>query len=98
MESAQIFQTLLAFVFVLGLMFITLWLIKFCQQKGLNCRLNKSFNAKNRLRVIEQRRLDIKNSLVLLECDSQEYLILLGANSNLLLNTAQSKAKVAHHD
>ncbi len=96
MDTAQIIQTLLAFIFVLGLMFITLWLIKFCQQKGLNCALNKCLKNNARLRVIEQRRLDIRNQIVLVECDMEEYLLLLGANNNLVLNQTKSKAK--RHD
>ncbi len=96
METSQIIQALLAFIFVLGLMFITLWLIKFCQQKGLNCRLHKCLKKASRLRIIEQRRLDVRNQVVLIECDSEEYLLLLGAANNLILN--QTKPKAKRHD
>lgn len=98
MDFAQIFQTFLAFVFVLGLMFVTLWLIKLCQQKGMTCRLSKCFTEKSRIKIIEQRRLDIKSSVVLLQCDNQEFLLLLGNNANLLLNQSKIQTKAPHND
>lgn len=91
MDTVQILQAFLALIFVLGLMFLTLWLIKFCQQKGLNCKLSKNFSAKNRLQIIEQRRLDIKNSVVLLRCDDEEFFLLLGAQNNIVLKQTQLK-------
>ena len=96
MEFDQIFQTIIAFVFVLGLLFITLWLIKYCQQKGLNCRLTKCFNDNSRIKVIEFRRLDPKNSIVLTECDNEEFFILLGSSSNLILK--QNQKEVSSHE
>ena len=48
-----------------------------------------------RLTVIEQRRIDAKNTVVLVKCDSEEFLILLGS-TNLLLQTYP--AKVPAHD
>ena len=96
MEFTQIFQSVLAFIFVLGLLFITLWLIKFCQQKGLNCKLAKCFNDNYRIKIIEHRRLDPKNSIILTECDNEEFFILLGSSSNLILK--QNKKKVSSHE
>ena len=96
MEFTQIFQSIIAFVFVLGLLFVTLWLIKFCQQKGLNCKLVKCFNDNCRIKVTELRRLDPKNSIVLVECDEEEFFILLGSSSNLILK--QDKKKVSSHE
>lgn len=90
MDFAQLFQALLALIFVIGLLFITLWFIKFCQQKGLNFRLPGFKNQHNRLTLIEQQKLDAKNSIVLVRCDSQEFLILLG-NTNLLLQSSAVK-------
>ena len=93
MDMVQILQTLLAFVFVLGLMFVTLWLIKFCQQKGLNCRLNRCFAQNKRIKIIEHHRLDMKNSVVLLECDNNEFLLLLTPSSGNVINQTQKKEK-----
>ncbi len=93
MNMVQILQTLFAFVFVLGLMFITLWLIKFCQQKGFNCRLNRCFSQNKRIKVIEHHRIDMKNSVVLLECDNSEFLILLTPSGSNIINQPQKKEK-----
>ena len=53
MEFSQILLAFLALVFVLGLMFITLWLIKFCQQKGINYRINCCLKKGKRIKIIE---------------------------------------------
>ena len=93
MNYVQILQTLLAFVFVLGLMFITLWIIKYCQQKGLNCRLTRCFSQNKRIKVLEHHRLDMKNSVVLLECDDNEFLLLLTPSSGNIINHTKKKEK-----
>ncbi len=95
MDIGQIFQAVLALIFVIGLLFITLWLIKFCQQKGLTGCLGQKPQKKNRLKIIERHRLDAKNTLLLVKCDSQEFLLVLG-NTNMLLKSFS--AKVADHD
>ncbi len=91
MEFSQLLQTVLAFVFVLGLMFLTLWLIKICQQKGSLIKLGKCLNKGSRINILERHRLDIKNSVVLLKCDNTEYLVLIGEKSHTLLQ--QTKVK-----
>ncbi len=96
MEFAQIFQSIIAFIFVLGLLFTTIWLIKLCQNKGLACKLTKCFNDNNQIKIIEIRRLDSKNSIVLVECDKEEFFVLLGSSSNLILK--QNKKKVSPHE
>lgn len=93
MDFSQIFSAILAFIFVLGLMFITLWLIKYCQQKGLNCKLNHCFNNNKRLKIIEHHRIDIKTSVVLLQYDKYEFLLLLGASSNTILHQSPMSKK-----
>ncbi len=96
MEFTQIFQSIIAFIFVLGLLFTTLWLIKFCQQKGINCRLSKCFNDKNRIKIIELHRIDTKNTITLISCDKDEFFVLLGSSSNLILK--QNKKKVSSNE
>lgn len=92
MDTVQFFQAFSALIFVLGLLLLTLWLIKYAQQKGLNCRLGKSFTSKTKIKILEQRRLDIKNSVVLLQYEDEDFLLLLGQQNNLLLK--QNK----HHE
>lgn len=91
METAQILQTVMALIFVLGLLLLTLWMIKYCQQKGLNCRFGKAFTNKSKIKIIEQRRLDLKNSVFIIQYDDEEFLILSGPQNNLLLK--QNKLK-----
>lgn len=91
MEFSQLLQAVLAFVFVLGLMFLTLWLIKICQQKGGAIKFGKYLNKNTRINIIERQRLDIKNSVVLLKYDHNEYLVLIGEKSHTLLQ--QTKVK-----
>lgn len=91
MEFTQLLQTVLAFVFVLGLMFITLWLIKICQQKGSVISLGKYLNKNSRINIIERQRIDMKNSVVLLQCDNVEYLAIVGEGSHLLLQQTKMK-------
>lgn len=91
MEFSQLLQTILAFIFVLGLMFITLWFIKICQQKGALVKFGKCLNKNSRIKVLERHRLDIKNSTVLLKCDNTEYFILIGEKSHTILQ--QTKVK-----
>ena len=96
MDFGQIFQAVLALVFVLGLLLVTLWFIKLYQQKGLSCRLGTTGLPSKRLTVVEQRRIDAKNTVVLVKCDSEEFLILLGSTNLLLLQTYP--VKVSAHD
>ena len=93
MHSAQLFQTLLAFIFVLGLLFITLWIIKYCQQKGLNCSFARRLNSGKRIKVLDHHRLDIKNSLILLQCDDDEILLLTTPAGTTVLPHTTSKKK-----
>lgn len=85
MEWHSILQAVLALVFVIGLLLLTLWLAKYCETKGAKCRLFQKFSDSRRLEIIETRRLDGKNTLALVKCDETEYLLLLGTSSNLLL-------------
>lgn len=91
MEFSHLLQAVLAFIFVLGLMFLTLWLIKMCQQKGSLIKFSKCLNKSFRINILERHRLDIKNSVVLLKCDNTEYLVLIGEKSHTLLQ--QTKVK-----
>ena len=89
MEFGHILQALLSLVFVLGLVFIVLWFIKFCQSKGCAINLGPS-NKINHIKIIERKIIDSKTSVVLMECDSSEYLLLIG-NNNVLLHSSVKK-------
>ncbi len=90
MEWHDILQAVLSLIFVIGLLLLTLWVFKYCELKGLKCKLVKNLKAGQRLEVVEFRRLDSKNSVVLLRRDNREYLLLLGNNSSQLLDNTPS--------
>ena len=87
MEWYQILQAVLSLVFVIGLLLLVLWTFKYCEQKGLKCKLVKKIRNGQRLAVLEKRNIDAKNQLVLVRIDNEEYALLVGGNSSLLLKT-----------
>lgn len=68
-------------VFVIGLVFLTGWILK--KFGAPNAGLPAG-DRKKRLSVIEFRRIDPKNTLLLVACDSKEYLIVTGETTVLL--------------
>lgn len=98
MEWQDILQAVLSLIFVIGLLLLTLWVFKYCELKGLKCRLVKNLKAGQRLEVIEFRRLDSKNSVVLLRRDDREYLLLLGTNSARMLDNTPSITGPSNND
>lgn len=93
MEWGHIFQAVFSLIFVIGLLLLTLWAFKYCELKGLNSRLMKSFKANQRIEIVELRRIDAKNSAVLIRRDNIETLVLLGAAQNLILEQNISAPK-----
>jgi flagellar biogenesis protein FliO len=93
MDTPHILQAVISFVFVLGLMFVTLWFIKYCRQKGWECRLPPNLKGRKRLKLIERQNIDIKSSVVLFSCDQDEFLVLLGdGNSQVLRHSTKDTA------
>lgn len=89
MEWMMMVKAVLALAFVLGLLLLVLWLLKYCELHGAKNRFFKKLQTSQRLSIEEVRRIDAKNSLVLVRKDNTEMLLLLGANQNLLLETAK---------
>lgn len=87
MELTLIFKALLALIFVIGLLFLTLWLFKACRQQGAKCRFFQKLQENKRIKIIENHKLDMKNSLLIFQKDDSEFLLLLGNTQNLLLET-----------
>ncbi len=81
MDWIQFLQALMALVFVLGLLFLTTWGIKYIEQKS---RFLKKINKKDRLNIVEIKRIDTKNMLVLIQRDDTQHLILVGQNSQVI--------------
>ena len=91
MEWMMIIKALLSLCFVLGLLLLTLWGLKYIQLYTQKSNLFKKLKDKQRISVEEMRRLDAKNSVVLIKKDEVEFLVLLGANQPLLLETSPIK-------
>lgn len=87
MDFMLFFQALLALFIVLGLMLLLFWFAKYCEVKGCKNPFFKKLNIRNRLSVVEVKRVDAKNTLVIARCDDDEYVLLLGNTSSLLLKT-----------
>lgn len=85
MGLMHIFQAVLSLMFVIGLLLLTVYFFKYCEQKGLKSRFAAKLRTGNRINIVENRRLDAKSSLLLIECDETEYLIFNGTSSSLLL-------------
>lgn len=90
----MIFKAVLALAFVLGLLMLTLWLIKYCEIKGTKNRFMQRLSANQRISIIETKRLDAKNTLVLVQRDEVEHLVLLGSSQNMLIESAITTKKV----
>ncbi|MBR1604616.1 MAG: FliO/MopB family protein [Alphaproteobacteria bacterium] len=93
MDFALLFQAVLALIFVIGLVFLVFWLMKFCESKGLNNPFLRKMKLSNRLSVIESKRVDARTCLVLARCDDEEYLLLVGNGQNILLKTTKGSKK-----
>ena len=87
MDLWLFFQAIGALCIVIGLVFVVFGCIRFCEKKGIANVFFKKMQMPSRLSVIESKRIDAKNSLVLAQCDGEEYLILLGATQNLFLQS-----------
>ncbi len=85
MEWTHVFHAVLSLIFVIGLLFLTVYIFKLAEQKGLRSRFAAKLRSGGRLNLIESRRLDAANTLFLVECDQTEYLILCGSGFGLLL-------------
>lgn len=101
MDIMLIIKAIVSLVFVLGLLFISLWAIKYIELKSASSRFLKKINAKKRLEIIEIKRIDSRNSLVLIRCDQQEHLLLIGPSSQIIethIQAAPAENKGKHHE
>ena len=87
MEIALIIKAVLTLVFVLGLLFLTVWGLKYCELKSANNRIFNKIRTHRRLDVIENNRIDLRNSLVLVRRDNTEHLLLLSPSGNMLIES-----------
>lgn len=85
MDLSVYLNFILALAFVLGLIGAAAWLAR---RFGLAGRLAHRAGPARRLAVVEVMPLDTRRKLVLLRRDGTEYLVLIGAGQDLLLEGA----------
>ena len=73
MEITLIIKAFLALVFVLGLLFVTVWGLKYCELKGAKNRFFQKMRSQRRLEIIENNRIDLRHKNLLYRCDTQEH-------------------------
>lgn len=71
-----------AFAFVMGLMLLLHWALK---RGGLAAPLAMQGKRGSRLKVVETLSLDARRRLVLVQCDQQEHLLVLGAERETVI-------------
>ncbi len=84
MEFETYIRFIVALLFVLALIGLLTWLVR---HFGLGGRIGSRNRAKSRIGVVELASVDAKRRLVLVRRDDQEHLILLGASSELLVES-----------
>jgi len=88
MEVLSLSKALLGFIFVLALMYFFAWVLKkFGLAQGV---VAPKENA--RLKIIEMLPIDHSRKLVIVKRDEHEHLLLLGANSETLIETNMQKS------
>ena len=84
MEFTTYFKFLLALVFVLGLIGLMAW---GARRFGVLRATVRPGNGKRRLEIIEIAPIDSKRRLLLVRRDGTDHLLLLGATSDLVIET-----------
>lgn len=74
-------KAVLSLSFVLGLLLLTLWAMKYLEVNGSKCRFMRKLNEAKRIEIVETKRLDAKNTLVLVRRDNVEHLLVLGVTN-----------------
>ena len=87
MDFMLFVQALFALIVVVGLVLLVFGTMKYCELKGCKSPFLRKLNIQGRLSVIETKRIDAKNTLVIAKCDDEEFIILLGVCGAILLKT-----------
>lgn len=82
-DFTQILRLVLSLVFVVSLMGGLALLLK---RLGLSTG-SPTLSTKRRLNVVETLPLGPRNKAVILECDNKQHLVILGANSDTLIDS-----------
>ena len=87
MDFGTYFRFLIALVFVLALIGLIAWIAR---RFGFGHVAVRPRGAARRIEIVETAAVDAKRRLVLLRRDRTEHLVLLGANSELLIESGIS--------
>ncbi len=82
MDMDTYIRFVLALIFVLSLIGLVAWLIR---RFGVTGRFMAKTRQQSRLGIVEMAVIDAKRRLVLVRRDNQEHLLLLGTNSELVV-------------
>ena len=93
MDFLMIVKAVLSLLFVIGLLLVTVWGMKYIQQNMHKNGLFKKIKHNPRIDVLETRRIDAKNSLVLIKRDEAEHLLLVSHSQSLLIESNIKKGK-----
>lgn len=93
MDFVLLIKAIVSLLFVLGLLFITLWAIKYIELHSASSRFFKKINGKKRLEILEIKRIDARNTLVLIRRDDKEHLLLVGLSSQIIESNIPAKAQ-----
>ncbi len=92
MDMDTYIRFVLALIFVLSLIGLVAWLIR---RFGVTGRFMAKTKQHSRLGIVEMATVDAKRRLVLVRRDQQEHLLLLGANSELVIESGIKDGLVA---
>lgn len=87
MDTVNIVQFILSFGFVLGLIMLIAWGAK---KTGLHKKFQPHGEGE-RLAIIESLSIDAKHRLLLIKCDKDEYLLMVGGNQPLQIQRVNAE-------
>lgn len=90
MEDISLIRALLSLAFVLGLVLALGWVMRRWDMSKLAGKMQQG----RRLQLCEQLYLDPRRKAVILQCDAQEYLVVLGAQSETIVPLTESRGEI----
>lgn len=73
-------KVILALAFVLGLLFLTIFVMKSFGQLQHKSKIFKKIAGNKRINIVEYRRIDARNSIAIVAVDGKEKTLLLGSS------------------
>lgn len=90
MDEVNLLRVAAAFVFVIGLIFLSSWLLRYFRGSAWA----EKMQGERRLQLVEQLYIDSRTKLVLVKCDAVEHLLLVGAQgSQVVAEAVKGKKK-----